>query len=286
MDWIELLSVPLIQNMFIAGMLASLVCGVIGTFVVVKRVVFASGGIAHTTFGGVGFAYWPQSEFALLWFDPLLGAALFAVTAGLIMSLPNFRRNVREDSTIGILWVAGMALGVLFLQYVDRSKVYVIDPESILFGNILLVDDTMLVIIAVLVVLVIAVCAALFRDLQIMTFDEEFAEVVGVRVNVLNVILYTLIAITTVILINIVGIVMVLAMLTIPASIAGLVSKDLGRMMLIATIGCAAMTLIGLMASLAFDLPPSAPIVLVMSACLVAALWVRKRVRVFRDHSS
>ncbi len=271
-EWWDLLGVPLIQNMFIAGLLASLVCGAVGSLVVVKRIVFASGGIAHTTFGGVGFAYWLQSQFALAWFDPLLGALFFAGSAAAIMALPGLRRTVREDSTIGVLWVAGMALGVLFLHYVDRSKVVVVDPESILFGNILLVDDASLYVIAALTALVLITVTLLYRDLHMLTFDEEFAEISGVRIHALNLILYLLVAVTTVVLINVVGIIMVLAMLTIPATMAGIWSRNLSSMMVWATLLCVIMTVAGLTASLAFDLPPGAPIVLIMTGVLLMVM--------------
>ena len=134
-SFLSLFELAFVQRMFIAAFLASISCGIIGSFVVVKRIVFLSGGIAHTTFGGIGLAYFLQYTMGWIWLDPLLGALMFAVATAFIMSAPLVKDRLREDSTIGVLWVIGMALGVQFLQGVDRSVLVIQDPVSILFGE-------------------------------------------------------------------------------------------------------------------------------------------------------
>ena len=155
-DIVHLLQYPFVQRMFIAGFLVSIACGIIGSYVVIKRIVFISGGIAHTTFGGIGFVYYLQS-LGVVVIEPLLGALLFSLTSAIILALPIIRKRFREDSTIGVLWVVGMALGVLFLNQVDRTRVLIQDPFSILFGNVLLITMQDLYLIFGLLRLIMAI---------------------------------------------------------------------------------------------------------------------------------
>lgn len=270
-ELIELLNYTFVQRMFLAGILASIACGIIGTYVVVKRIVFISGGIAHTTFGGIGFAYYLQYLGVLL-IEPLIGALLFALSAALILALPPIKKRIREDSTIGILWVVGMALGVLFLNLIDRSAILVQDPISILFGNVLLINSSDLGLMAILCIGIIILVSLLYKDLQILTFDEEFARISGIAVDLLYLLLLVLIALTTVVLIKVVGVVLVIAMLTIPAAIANLFSTGLKKMMSLAIIISILTTLFGMIISLLSNIPPGATIVLLMAALFVAAL--------------
>lgn len=269
---IELFLLPFVQRMFIAGLLASIACGVIGSLIVVKRVVFLSGGIAHATFGGIGLAYYLQYTMSWMWLDPLVGALIFAVLTAGIMSLPIVKSRLREDSTIGVLWVIGMALGVLFLNGVDRSEIIVQDPVSILFGNILLIQFSDLVLMGGLVIAILLISIFLFKDLQILTFDEEFARISGIQVPLLNFVLLLLVAFTTVVLIKVVGVVLVIAMLTIPASISGLFTKDLKQMMMFAVGIGLIINIAGLLLSLWYNLPPGSTIVLSLGIVFLLAL--------------
>jgi len=275
LDVLELLQLPFVQRMFVAGLLASLACGVVGTFVVVRRLVFISGGISHTTFGGVGLAYFLQDRLAWAWFEPTYGAALVALGAAAVVASPWVRLRVREDSTIGVLWVVGMAVGVLLLDQVDRTRVQVQDPVSLLFGNILLIQSRDLVIMAALVGVILVAVVLLFKDLQILTFDEEFAELSGVRVAAMNTLLLVMIALTVVVLIKVVGVVLAIAMLTIPAAVANLIVRDLRSIMIVATLLGVLGTTAGTLLSLQLDCPPGAAIVLVLSALFVLGLGGR-----------
>jgi len=257
--------------MFIAAILASIVCGIIGTLVVVKRIVFVTGGISHSTFGGIGLAYLIQSALGLTWFDPMLGALLFTLGAALILGSDWMKKKVREDSTIGIIWVVGMALGILFINMVDPTKVRIQDPMSILFGNILLIRTFDLLLMAVLVLVIAAVSILFFHDLQILTFDEEFAQLSGINVRLLNYLLLVMIAFTTVILIKVVGVILIIAMLTIPPAISGIYISRLKSMMIGAILISIILSITGAILSIEYDLPPGASIVTVMGAAFITA---------------
>ena len=266
-----------INRMFLAGILASLACGVVGTFVVVRRVVFMSDAIAHSTFGGIGLAFLLQSALGWLWFDPMLGAAIFALGAAVILSMGWTRLSVREDSVIGVLWVIGMALGVLFYSLVDPRKVSLISPESILFGSILLISEETLWMMLAILVAIYTVVFFLFRDLQILTFDEEHARISGINVPLTNFILLALIAFTIIALIQLVGVILAIAMLTIPAAIAATFTDSLKSMMLSAVTVSLVLTAAGSFAAIAMDTPPGATIVLLMGAVFIAVMLVRLR---------
>jgi len=279
-DIIEMFQYPFVQRMFIAGLLASIACGIIGTYVVVKRVVFISGGIAHTTFGGIGFAYYLQ-YLGVFIIEPLVGALIFALIAAIIMGLPFIRTRLREDSTVGILWVVGMALGVLFLNQVDRNEILVQDPVSILFGNVLLIKMQDIYLMLGLLILIIFVTIFLYKDLHILTFDEEFARISGIKVDLLYLVLMVLIALTTVVLIKVVGVVLVIAMLTIPAAISNLFTHNLKNMMFFAIIIGCIVTFFGSLLSLNFDLPPGSTIVISLASLFMIALLLKNIKQVF-----
>lgn len=264
-----------INRMFLAGILASLACGVVGTFVVVRRVVFMSDAIAHSTFGGIGLAFLLQSALGWLWFDPMIGAALFALGAAVILSMGWSRMSVREDSVIGVLWVIGMALGVLFYSLVDPRNVSLISPESILFGSILLISEETLWMMLAILAAIYVVVFLLFRDLQILTFDEEHARISGLNVPLTNFILLALIAFTIIALIQLVGVILAIAMLTIPAAIAGTFTDGLKSMMLSAVTISLVLTAAGSFAAIAIDTPPGATIVILMGAVFITVMLLR-----------
>ncbi len=271
LDLIDYLDVPMIQRMIIAGILASLACGVIGTLVVVRRNVFIAGGIAHSSFGGIGLAYYLQG-LGLSWFDPMLGAILFAIGAGMLLGSEPIKRRYREDSTIGVIWVLGMAIGFLFLKLVDTNKVNVLSFESILFGNILLTSVSDIIIMGIVGIFIILFIFFWFKDIEMLAFDEEFARISGVRVTILNIAILIMIALTVTILIKVVGVVLVLAMLTIPAAIMNLFTKRLSTMMISATILSILMTTTGNLLSIELDTPPGSTIALLMGTAFLLSL--------------
>ncbi len=275
-DIIALLEIPLIQNMFIATILACLLCGVVGTYVVVNRMVAVTGGIAHTTFGGVGFAYYVMSVFAVSWMTPMLGALIFSVVAAVIMVACKKVEELREDTVIGALWAIGMAMGVVFMCYMDRSVIVPSSYESILFGNMLLIDSGKLMIMAAITAVVLTIVILLFRDLRILTFDPTYAKISGINVTVLDLILHILIALTCVMVANVVGIVMIMALMTIPAALGNLFSHGMKGTMVIGTIYAVVLSVLGLMLSLHMDTPPGATVVLVIGAAFLVIVLFRK----------
>ena len=275
-DILDYLSYPFIQRMLIAGILASLACGIIGSIVVVRRNVFIAGGVAHTSFGGIGFAYYLQ-HLGLFWVDPLMGAVVFAVGSAMFMGSEPIRRRYREDSVIGVVWVVGMAAGVLFINLVDPSKVKVLSFESILFGNILLTSSSDLIVMGIVILLIYSFIIPFFKDVELLAFDEEFARISGIRVTLMNLVLLVLVALTVTILIKVVGVVLILAMLTIPAAISNLFTRKLSTMMLSATVVAIVLTTVGNLLSIELDTPPGATIVILMGAAFLISLlgkWI------------
>jgi len=262
-----------IQSAVIAGLLAGLACGIVGTFVVVKRISFISGGIAHSVLGGMGIAYFFGKQ-------PLHGAVLAAIAAALITGLVNLRARNREATIIGARWSIGMAVGIIFLA---RTPGYSVDLMSFLFGNILMVTKADLAQLAMLDAAILLVVLLFYRQFRAVCYDEEFTRLRGVNTAGVYLLLLCLIALTVVLLIQVVGIILVIALLTLPAAVAGDFSQSLGRMML-AAIGISFLvTLAGLGISYSADLPSGATIILVAGAVYLAAELSRMARRKWRN---
>lgn len=249
-----------LQNAALAGLLTSIVCGVIGVIVIEKKLVMLSGGIAHTSLGGVGLGY-------LLGFEPILGAFLFSTAAAFAVGRISRRKAGNTDVAIGLFWSSGMALGVLF---VSMMKSYPPDLTSYLFGNILSVTQTDLLLMAGLTVIVLAVVFSLYDTWKAYLFDPEFAEIMGVWTSFLDYTLLVLIAMTVVVMIRAVGIVLVLALLTAPAATAGLLTRSFRTRMLLAAGFGAVFCFAGLWLSYSLNLSSGACIVILSCACYFA----------------
>jgi zinc transport system permease protein len=250
----------------IAGLLASVGCGVVGTYVAVKRMTFISGGVSHASFGGVGLGFY-------LGISPVLGAFIFAVAAALGMGLITRKTRVPEDAAIGVMWVVGMALGVVFI---DLTPGYGADPSSYLFGNILLVPFSELMTMLALDIVIIAVVALLYKEFLAVSFDEEFGTAVGVPTGVLYVVLLCLIALSVVILIRVVGIILIIALLTMPPAMARQFTYDIRKMMALSVLFGAVFTVGGLWLSYEFDVASGATIILFGGALFLATLGLRR----------
>jgi len=269
---LEALQYEFMQNAIMAGLLAAVACGIVGVYVVVKRIVFISGGIAHASFGGIGLGY-------LMGINPVLGAMLFTLASALGMGLVTRRTRLPEDTAIGILWAMGMALGIIFI---GLAPGYAPDLFSYLFGNILTVPTSDLILMLVLDVVIIAVVWLLYKDFLALSFDEEYSRVLGVPTEALYILLLCLIALTVVILIRVVGIILVIALLTIPAAMARQFTYSLKKMMLLAVIIGAVFTFSGLWLSYALDLASGATIILVSAAVFLLSfafsrLWHKRQ---------
>jgi len=259
---LQALQFDFMRNALIAGLLVSVACGIVGTYVVVNRIVFISGGIAHTAYGGIGLGY-------LLGFNPVYGAVGFSLLAALGMAWVQRRTRQRADTIIGVMWAVGMALGIILI---DLAKGYKADLMSYLFGSILAVPRSDLWLMLVLDLIIVAVVALFYKELLVISFDETFAEISNIPVERLYLLLISLIALTVVMMMRVVGLIMVIAMLTIPAAIAAQYTRNLKRMMGIAIALGAVFTLAGLYLSYALNLTSGATIILVAGSAYLLSL--------------
>jgi len=255
---LEALQFEFMRNALIAGLLLSLACGIVGTLIVVNRMVFISGGVAHAAYGGIGLAFF-------LGISPLLGASAFAVAAAVIMGVLSAGRRHRTDTVIGAVWAAGMATGIILI---DLTPGYSADLMSYLFGSILTVPRTDLLAIAGLDIIIVMVTALFYQSLLAMSYDEEFAGLRGVPVRKLYYLLLILSSLTVVVTIRAVGLILVIALLTIPPFIAERFARSLAGMMIISCVLAGVFTAAGLWLSFSFNLTSGATIIMVASLSL------------------
>lgn len=248
-----------------AGLLAAAGCGVVGTLVAVKRITFMAGGIAHAVLGGMGVAH-------LLGRDPLTGAAIAAVVAASLVGWIARRGGEREDMLIGALWPVGMAVGVVAIA---RTPGYSTDLMSYLLGNLLMVSREQVVAMAMLDVLMLLAVVLLWRPLVATTFDEEFARLRGLPTLAIELGVLVTVALAVVVLVQAVGLVMVMALLTLPAATALLLSGAIGRVMVWAGAIAAFEIVLGLAVAYETDAPAGAIIVLGSAAVYLLALGWR-----------
>ena len=248
-------------NAVMAAVLSSISCGIIGLYIVTRRIVFISGGVTHASFGGIGLAYY-------LGFNPIAGAAGFSVLAALIVEYMTKKLKIRNDSVIAIIWSFGMALGIMLIYLTPG---YAPNLMSYLFGNILTVTSTELYFMLGLSILIIISFLAFYRFILFVSFDEEFAKIQNKPVNTLNYLMISLVALTIVFNIRIVGIILVLSLLTIPQNLALIFSKNYRVLLYLSVIFAFIGTLGGLIASYFLDIPSGAGIIFLLSVMFILA---------------
>jgi zinc transport system permease protein len=282
---VEALQFAFMRNALLAGVLVSVACGIIGTFVVVNRIVFISGGIAHAAYGGIGLGYFVKYNLlpTLLagstlaqdqrpGYFPIVGAIVFSLLSALGMGWVQRRTRERADTVIGVLWAIGMSIGIVF---VDLTAGYKVDLMSYLFGSILAVPRPDLIVMVVLDAVIVLLVALLYKELLAISFDETFALIENVPVDAVYLVLLSMIALTVVMLMRVVGLIMVIAMLTIPAAISGQFTKDLKKMMALAVVLGMVFTTTGLWISYAWNLTSGASIILVAGLAYLLTLLFR-----------
>lgn len=267
---IELLQYDFFQNALLAAFLAAISCGIIGTYIVSKRIVFISGGITHASFGGIGMGYF----FGI---NPILAAAGFAVLSALGIEYSSRKTDIREDSAIAILWALGMAIGIIFVY---MTPGYAPNLMSYLFGNILTVGSTDLLLLFLLCIVILIFFTLQFKNILYIAFDEEFAKARKMPIQFIKYTMITLVALTIVFNIRVVGIILVISLLTIPQTIANMFVKRFFDIMFISVIVAMLGTFSGLVLSYLFDIPSGAAIIFFLVILFFLArliLWITKK---------
>lgn len=264
-------SLPFVRNALAAGLLASVLFGTLGAVVTVKRIAGLAGAVAHAVLGGIGMALFLSAKGIVPGLPPIAGALVFAVAAAAVIGLVSLKAKQREDTVINAIWAVGMSIGVLFIA---KTPGY-IDPMSYLFGNILLVSRADILLLAFLDAIVVLLAWRFYPALEASAFDEEFARVRGVPTDAVFLVLLAVTAVAVVLLQTFVGIVMVIAMLTLPSGTSGFTAKSLGGMMVFGTLFSALFSVAGLAASWSLDLPSGAVIVVIAGAVFLAASALR-----------
>lgn len=269
-----LFTTPFLYMALIAGFAASVTGGIMGSFVVTKRIVFISGSISHSVLGGMGFFLWLQRTYNIEWINPLQGAIVAALLSAILIGWIHLKYREREDTVIAALWSTGMSIGVIFIALTPG---YNVELMHYLFGNILWVTREDIWMLILLDILVIAIVALFRPQFLTLCFDEQQAEIQNVSVKFFYLLLLCLIALSVVLLIQVVGAILVIAMLAIPAAIAGGLTHRFTKMVLLAIGIGAFFTLVGTVLSYHLNWPPGATIALVAAGFYLISFGLRKQ---------
>ena len=256
----DLLQYGYLSNALTACVLSGIACGIVGTYVVCRRMVFLAGGITHASFGGLGIAFWMGA-------NPIGGALVFAVLSALGIEWAGSRGRIREDSAIGIIWSVGMAVGALFMSL--RPGYTSGDLSAYLFGSIITVTREDVIALAALTLLILVGAALWLRPVMYVAFDREFARSRGIRTRVISYLMAALVAVTIVLSIRIMGIVLLISLLTMPVVIVNAFTRSYRRIAAAAPVVAVAGNVAGLAASYHFEVPPGAAIIFTLTLTLI-----------------
>ncbi len=269
---LEALSYTFIQNALIAGVLISIITGIVGSLIVVNKMVFLSGGIAHSAYGGIGLSIY----FGL---PMLLSTSIFSVLISILIASLTYQKRENLDTIIGLTWAIGMSFGILL---VDLTPGYNSDMMSYLFGSILAVNNNDILFMSILLGFIIFVLIFFYRDILAVSYDSEYAKLRGIKTKTFYTLILILSALSIVIAIKIVGLILVIALLTIPIYIAQKFSNTLFNTMIISGILSMIFTISGLVVSYIYDLSSGPSIILVSSICMFCIIifqFFKKRVK-------
>ena len=261
----EIRSYSFLQNALLGLLFVSIAAGIIGTYVVSRRMVFITGGITHACFGGLGLGFF-------LGINPIAMAAVFAIAAATGVEWMSTRQNVRQDSAIGVIWALGMALGTLFIFL---SPGYVPELTSFLFGNVLTITSTDIILFAAYLVVLLAFFAVFYPQILLCAFDPDFAATRRLKVSAINLAMTIMIAICIVLTIRLIGIMLLLSLLTMPQMIAEMFTNRFHHMMIISSLVSIACSVLGIFCSYWIAVPASATIVLTLVAAYAVARIIR-----------
>lgn len=255
----ELLAYDFFRNALIGIVLISIASAVIGTYIVSRRLVSISGGVTHACFGGLGLGYF-------LGWNPLFGAALFAIASSLGVQWMSARHKVREDSAIAVVWALGMAVGTLFIFLTPG---YVPELNTFLFGNILTISSADLWAFGIFTAVLLVFMGCFFHTIVICAFDADFARVKQLPVTFISTTMTVLVAVCIVLTIRLVGVMLLMSMLTLPQMIAETYSHRFRSIMLLSVGISLLCSVAGVLLATVIDVPCSALIVLTMAAAYI-----------------
>lgn len=249
-----------LANAIIACILSGITCGIIGTYIVARRMVFLCGGITHASFGGLGIAFY-------LGANPILGATIFAVLSALGIEYAANKTKIREDSAIGLMWGVGMAMGALFMSL--RPGYTSGDLSSFLFGNIISVTNSDVIALGILTLLLIVGAIIWLKPIMYMAFDRDFASAAGVKTTLIGYIMSVVTAVTIVLSIRVMGIVLLVSLMTMPVVIVNSITKQYDKIAIYSSIVAAIGALIGIIVSYYFEVPSGPAIIFVLTLALI-----------------
>ncbi len=261
----EIFEYSFVTNAVLLMLLMSVVAGIVGSYIVVRRMVFVAGGITHSSFGGIGIAYY-------VGMSPIVGALVFAILTALGIEMLGQKGKVREDSAIAMLWSLGMSIGVIFMFLTPG---YTSNLMGFMFGDVLAVSHGDIIAMAVMAILISVATYVFYRPIMYVAFSPSFAKLMSWNVRLITMVMSIVVAVSIVLAIKAVGIILVLSLFTIPQTIANIYVKSLGKMMVVSVIIAILASSIGLSVAFAFDLPVGA----VITALLAIVLIIHKIVR-------
>ena len=264
---LEVLQYDFIQNALIAGVLISIAAGIIGSLVVVNKITFLTGGIAHSSYGGIGLAIY-------LGLPVLFGATVFAVLTAVIIAIITLNNRNRIDAIIGMMWASGMAIGIIF---VDLTPGYNVDLMSYLFGSIIAVSNDDLIYMTALDIFIVSTVVFFYKQILAVSYDSEFATLRGINVKFFYTLILILAALCVVAAIKAVGLILVIALLTIPTYLAESFASRLSTMMIISSILATIFTILGLVVSYIYDISSGASIIMVAVVILAFVKLLKKK---------
>ncbi len=266
----ELLEYIFFRNALIGTLLACISCGIIGTYIVTRRLLFISGGITHSSFGGVGMGMYFS-------FSPTVGAFIFAAASAIGIQMLGRRKEIREDSAIAMLWVLGMTIGVIFCF---MTPGYSAELTTYLFGNILTITDKDIITLAIISLLQIIFTTVMYRTIISIAFDKEFARSRGLPTNAIEIIMMIFIALTIVACLRLVGVILVISLLTIPQMTAMIFTGNYKKTIFLSILFGYAASTAGLLLSFALDIPGGASVILcsitLYAACMIGKNTIQK----------